>query len=331
MKTLALCLAITTAVAFTCNSRAAEANLPTVRPTPRADKNSQSAHEQLLAKAKAGGIDVCFIGDSITRRWGATDPAYRALLNNWATNFFGWNAANFGWGGDKLENILWRLTNGELDGVNPKVIVVLAGTNNLEPNHANEETAAHIAAGTKAIVDVCLQKAPNAVIILTAIFPRNDDMAFVPVLNDANRRVAKLADGKQIRFLDINRKLADEQGRFFEGMVNSDKLHPSLKTYRGLGRRSKAHLHGDSRRARNDRSRATAYRRSERHPEQVCSEGQTLSNFPRELSPEQANSDKVRGHSGAGSGTPPRFIMSRKFRNPWSSLHRSLYRKNCPD
>ena len=91
--------------------------------------NSLVAHSQLLAKAKQGGIDVYFEGDSITRRWGATD--YPDLLANWKQNFFGWNAADFGWGADRTQNILWRLENGELDGVNPKVVVLLAGTNNV--------------------------------------------------------------------------------------------------------------------------------------------------------------------------------------------------------
>jgi hypothetical protein len=97
--------------------------------TARTDKNSQLAHERLLAKRKQGRIDVYFEGDSITRRWGATD--YPQLLENWKKNFFGWNAADFGWGADRVENILWRLENGELDDVNPKVIVLLAGTNNV--------------------------------------------------------------------------------------------------------------------------------------------------------------------------------------------------------
>src|SRR5688572_25787215 len=96
------------------------------RPAPRNDRNSQIAHGQLLEKAKQGRIDVYFAGDSITRRWGATD--YPDLLANWRTNFFGWNAANFGWGADLVQNILWRLENGEVDNVNPKVIVLLAGT-----------------------------------------------------------------------------------------------------------------------------------------------------------------------------------------------------------
>jgi hypothetical protein len=100
-----------------------------VKPVARTDANSKTAHEQLLEKAKKGKIDVYFAGDSITRRWGATD--YPDFLANWKENFHGWNAANFGWGGDTVQNVLWRLTNGELDKVNPKVIVVMAGTNNI--------------------------------------------------------------------------------------------------------------------------------------------------------------------------------------------------------
>ena len=96
------------------------------------DRNSRIAHEQLIEKARKGGIDIYFLGDSITRRWGAND--YPEFLANWNTNFFGWNAADFGWGADKIEHILWRLENGELDGVNPKVIVILAGTNDIAGN-----------------------------------------------------------------------------------------------------------------------------------------------------------------------------------------------------
>src|ERR1700744_291190 len=101
-------------------------------PVPRADPDSKLANDQLLAKTKQGRIDIYFEGDSITRRWDATD--YPQFLENWSKNFFGWNAGDFGWGADKVENILWRLENGELDGINPKVIVLLAGTNNLGAN-----------------------------------------------------------------------------------------------------------------------------------------------------------------------------------------------------
>jgi hypothetical protein len=74
---------------------------------PRSDQNSMTAHRQLLEKAKRGRIDLYFEGDSIVRRWGATD--YPDFLANWQENFFGWNAANFGWGADRTQNILWRL------------------------------------------------------------------------------------------------------------------------------------------------------------------------------------------------------------------------------
>ncbi len=201
---------------------------PPDQPVARSDRNSQIAHEQLLAKARAGGIDVYFLGDSITRRWGATD--YPDFLANWKQNFFGWNAANFGWGGDTTQNILWRLQNGELDSVNPKLIVLLAGTNNVGREPGDEAKAAEIARGIKAIVTLCRQKAPKAKIILMAIFPRNDNPAVVPTINRINESIARLADGKRVRFLNINDQLADQNGMLFAGVM-VDKLHLSLKGY----------------------------------------------------------------------------------------------------
>jgi lysophospholipase L1-like esterase len=198
------------------------------KPAPRTDKNSQLAHEQLVGKAKQGGIDVYFVGDSITRRWGATD--YPQFLANWKTNFFGWNAGNFGWGADSTQNILWRLENGEIDDVNPKVIVLLAGINNVGNVPGGAEKVENITRGLTAILKVCQAKAPNAVIIVTGLFPRNDNMAVVPEINQINAKLGKLADGKTIRYLNVNDKLADADGKLFAGM-SQDKLHPSLKAY----------------------------------------------------------------------------------------------------
>ena len=96
---------------------------------PRGDANSRLAHEQLLDKTRQGKIDLYFLGDSITRRWGATD--YPDFLAHWTRTFSGWNAADFGWGADGIEHILWRIEHGELDGISPKAIVLLAGTNNV--------------------------------------------------------------------------------------------------------------------------------------------------------------------------------------------------------
>jgi lysophospholipase L1-like esterase len=206
---------------------------PADQPIPRTDRNSQIAHEQLLAKAKQGRIDIYFEGDSITRRWGALD--YPELLENWKRNFFGWNAANFGWGADRVENILWRLENGEMDDVNPKVIVLLAGTNNVGnkvPAGGIDGAAEDVTNGLKAVLRVMRSKAPNAVIILMGIFPRNDNMAVMPEIGRINANLAKMADGRTIRYLDINNKLADHDGKLRDGMLNDrDKLHPLLTGY----------------------------------------------------------------------------------------------------
>ena len=198
----------------------------------RADRNSHIAHQQLLAKAKAGGVDVYVEGDSIARRWGATD--YPKLLALWNKTFHGWNAGDFAWGADRTENILWRLENGELDGVEPKVFVLLAGTNNIGKDPGGEAMAADITRGLKAIVDEFRKKAPEATIILTAIFPRNDNPAALPTIERINANLKAMADGKTIRFLDINPGLTDGHGRLLAAMT-MDGLHPSLKGYEVWG------------------------------------------------------------------------------------------------
>jgi lysophospholipase L1-like esterase len=207
--------------------------LPADRPVARTDENSEIAHAQLLDKARRGGIDIYFEGDSITRRWGASDRP--ELLNNWTQNFFGWNAANFGWGADTIQNILWRLTNGELDGVHPKVIVLLAGTNNVGSSVPAEDVQAAVAditRGIRAILDVIRTKAPAATTVLTGIFPRNDRLALLPTIESVNRSISGLADGRSIRYLDVNDKLADREGRLYDGMMDPrDKLHPAIKGY----------------------------------------------------------------------------------------------------
>ena len=124
----------------------------------------------------------------------------------------------------------WRLEHGELDGVHPKVIVLLAGTNNVGTVAGGDEKVADITRGLRALVELCRHKAPEATLILTAIFPRNDQPAVVPEIARINAGLAALADGKQIRFLDITGKLADAQGRLREGMT-SDGLHPTINGY----------------------------------------------------------------------------------------------------
>lgn len=206
----------------------------------REDSNSMRAHEQLVAKAKSAGersefrIDLYFLGDSITRRWGCTDPQWAMLFAHWQKNFFGWNAGNFGWGADRIENILWRIEHGELDDVNPKVIVLLAGTNNVGHAPGDAARVADIVAGESALIAACQAKAPGATIILTGILPRNDNerdpLAVIAEIRAINAQLAKLADGKTVRFLDVGDGLADAHGKLFDG-VTIDGLHLSVKGY----------------------------------------------------------------------------------------------------
>jgi len=203
-----------------------------IQPMPRADQNSRTAHEQLLAKMKQGQIDIYFEGDSIARRWGATD--YPQYLENWKKNFNGWNAADFGWGADRIENILWRLGNGELDGVNPKVMVLLAGTNNIGnrvPADGVDGMVTNVTRGLATVARTMQWKAPGATLILMGIFPRNDNMAAMQVIDRVNANLAKMADGKKVRYLNINDKLAGADGKLIDGMMNNDKLHPALNGY----------------------------------------------------------------------------------------------------
>src|SRR5262249_12789984 len=157
----------------------------------------------------------------------------------------------FGIAGERTQNVLYRVTNGELEGVNPKVIVLMIGTNNLNYGVLDHEDAAadDISRGIKACVDVMRSKAPDAKIILMGITARNvlptparrgepatmpvappDPVVFMPIINKINDRIVKLADGRSIWFLNINDKLADKDGRLYPGMTG-DGLHLSDKGY----------------------------------------------------------------------------------------------------
>ena len=212
------------------DAAAQQAPFATTVPAPRRDENSALAHLELVRKAGAGVIDVYFVGDSITRRWGALD--YPELLAHFEKSFFGWNAANFGWGGDRTENMLWRLDNGELPPrVAPKIFVVQAGTNNLGDFSAAEERVVAIAAGIEAIVERCRRHAPEAQVILTAMFPRRDRPDLNASIAAINSRLAAFADGQRVRYLDINDRLSDSSG-LLRAEVSDDGLHLSLAGYR---------------------------------------------------------------------------------------------------
>jgi len=132
------------------------------------------------------------------------------------------------------QNILWRLNHGEIDGVNPAIVVLLAGTNNVgnaAPPEGLEARAADVVAGLRAIVRLLQEKAPRAVIVLTAIFPRNDSPTAMPVIDRVNRDLAALADGGRVRWLNINPALAEPDGTLRPGMMDRDRLHPAIPAY----------------------------------------------------------------------------------------------------
>ena len=187
-------------------------------------------HAELRALAEQGGIDLYFVGDSITRRWAATHR------ESWDRNFGGWRTGNFGAGGDRTQNVLYRLENGELDGVNPKVVVMLIGTNNVgfqsPPPGTEDALVADTAKGVAACLRAVRTRAPGAKVLLTGITPRNTDgsTALMPIINRINEQIATLADGRMVRFLHINDKLTDPSGKLIEG-VTEDGLHLSNKGY----------------------------------------------------------------------------------------------------
>ncbi len=111
---------------------------------------------------------------------------------------------------------------------------MLAGTNNVgntAPRGDDGARVANIAKGIKAVLDILQQKAPGATIILMGITPRNDNIAVMTTINKINQCIARFADGNKIRYLNINDKLADEDGKLFDGMANPDGLHLAVKGY----------------------------------------------------------------------------------------------------
>jgi GH35 family endo-1,4-beta-xylanase/lysophospholipase L1-like esterase len=199
----------------------------------RVDANSRRAHEDLLAKARQGRVDVYFQGDSITRRWGATD--YPELLEHWRKTFHGWNAANFAWGGDSTHNMLWRMRHGELGGMSPRVVVLQAGANNLPwRGEASAADVDDVVGGIRTLVDEFHQRLPEAEIILTAMFPRRQNRELRPAIQKINERLAALAEGRGLRFLNINEGLVDKLGEL-RTEVSRDGLHLEAPGYEVWG------------------------------------------------------------------------------------------------
>ena len=231
----ALILAALLPLAFAQTPTAAPAKkIDASAPIAKADANGvinpnfQKSHESFLARGKAGPIDVLFLGDSITAGW--ANPA-RAHI--WES-FYGKNQpANFGIGGDQTQHVIWRIENGELDGIKPKVTVLMLGTNNTGHRYGTE-TAAETAEGVRAILDTLTTRVPGARILLLGIFPRAE--AIKRQRNDeVNRQIEKLADDKRVFWLNLGEHFFESDGTLQKRLFLDEKpfpIHLSTEGYK---------------------------------------------------------------------------------------------------
>ena len=185
-------------------------------------------HEEKLAeirqlRAEKKNIEVVFLGDSITQGW------EKEGVNVWNREYRKYNALNLGFSGDRTEHVLWRLQNGEVDGIHPKVVVVMFGTNNTGHRH---EAAQSTAAAIKRDLDELRQHLPDTRILLLAIFPReaNPDHEFRRINEEINRILSGYADNKKTFFLNINKALLNADGTLSKDIM-PDLLHPNEKGY----------------------------------------------------------------------------------------------------
>ena len=180
-------------------------------------------HERTVARLRQGRVDLLFIGDSITQGW---EEDGRPV---WDVFYQRRHALNLGYNGDQTDNVLWRIQHGELDGITPKLAVVMIGTNNAT---RREDPPESTAAGIQAILTTLRTRLPGTKILLLAIFPRglkNDD-PFRLVNEAVNERLPAMADQRQIFFLNLNRRFLDGEGRL-SAEIMSDALHPSEHGY----------------------------------------------------------------------------------------------------
>jgi len=197
---------------------------PSTTPANRLpDARWKQRHADKTALAKQGGHDLVFIGDSITQGWeGHGRPT-------WDKYYGQRKALNLGYSGDRTEHVLWRLMNGELEGVNPKLFVLMIGTNNtghrMDPP---EETAD----GIKLIVELLHDRKPDAKILLLSVFPRDEKPdGQRRLLNQAiNERLKTFADGDKIQWLDLTGTFLAEDGTL-PAAIMPDFLHPQAAGY----------------------------------------------------------------------------------------------------
>lgn len=208
-------------VAPTAYGQETKAAHDAVQPVPR-DGGWMERHKAMNARVAEGNVDLVFIGDSITQGW---EGAGKEVWNE----FYGdRNAVNLGIGGDRTQHVIWRLDNGNLEGISPDLAVVMIGTNN-----SNSNTPEEIADGIEMIIERLKSKTPETEILLLGVFPRGATPAdrLRQVNQKTNEIISQLADGEQVHYLDIGQKFLQDDGTLSKEIM-PDLLHLSEKGYR---------------------------------------------------------------------------------------------------
>ena len=201
--------------------RAADDVPSTLKPVPR--EGAQLArHNAFNERIKQGNVDLIFIGDSITQGWEG------AGKDVWAKHYAKRNAVNLGIGGDRTQHVLWRLDNGNVDGVSPKLAVLMIGTNN---SNGTDSPAEEIGAGIQAIVKKLREKLPQTKVLILAVFPRGEKPSPQREKNaKASEIASQLADNENVYYLDIGPKFVADDGTLSKEIM-PDFLHLSPKGY----------------------------------------------------------------------------------------------------
>jgi len=180
-------------------------------------------HNEKMKEAKQNPPDLVFLGDSITQNWETNGK------DVWAQYYGTRKALNLGFSGDHTEHVLWRLLNGELDHIDPKVFVLMIGTNNTGHRMDGAEDTT---SGVRRILDLLHERKPNAKVVLMPIFPRGqlqtDPMRIRN--NEVNQKIKAFADEKTVFNLDLTSKLIDADGKISKEMM-PDFLHPRVPGY----------------------------------------------------------------------------------------------------
>jgi beta-glucosidase len=190
-------------------------------PTARHDPQFARRMRELKAMPDRGSIELVFLGDSITQRWESQGA------DAWMRHY-GWRAAaNFGINGDRTQNVLWRLREGSFDGLSPRLVVLLIGTNNSESNTAQE-----VAEGVASILESLRERVPDSKVLLLALFPKHSQprSASRAKIVAINALLPQLADGERVYFLDVGEVFVSADG-WIERKIMPDGLHLSPKGY----------------------------------------------------------------------------------------------------